>query len=137
MFERLKHWLRRASPVRSAEPDNLTSPTERSADSAVSFGAGHQPASIGTPSLIVIDVRSEREFRVTAIDHAVNVPLPRLEQCIRSLVADTATPLVLYCASGARSGMGCTMLQQLGYSNVSNAGGLYAAAAQLQREIRR
>ena len=87
--------------------------------------------------MVVIDVRSEREFHATAIEHAVNVPLPQLAHRIGELVADRATPLVLYCASGARSGIGCGVLKHLGYTHVTNAGGLYAAAESLQREVRR
>ena len=65
------------------------------------------------------------------------MPLPQLAHRIAALVADKATPLVLYCASGARSGMGCGVLEQLGYTHVTNAGGLYAAAESLRREVRR
>lgn len=94
-------------------------------------------ASIEWPGPIVIDVRSEREFQATAIEHAVNVPLPQLAHRIGELVPDKASPLVLYCASGARSDIGCGVLRQLGYTDVTNAGGLYAAADRLQREVRR
>ena len=85
---------------------------------------------------MVIDVRSEREFETVAIAQALNVPLPQLEHRIRELVTDPATPLVLYCASGARSGLACQVLERLGYRQVTNAGGLFAAAARLQRELR-
>lgn len=87
--------------------------------------------------MLVIDVRSEREFQATAVHGAINLPLPQLERRIREMVADETTPIALYCASGARSGIACMMLKQLGYANVTNAGGLYAAAAHLQRELRR
>ena len=126
MFERLKRWLLPATP---AQPD--------AAATDVAAPPAPHPASIGSPGTMVIDVRSEREFHATAVDRAINVPLPQLEHRIGELVADKATPLVLYCASGARSGIACGVLKQLGYTNVTNAGGLYAAAARLQREVRR
>lgn len=126
MFERLKRWL---LPATQAEVDTA-------APNVAAPPAPH-PVSIGSPGTLVIDVRSEREFHATAIEHAVNVPLPQLAQRIGELVADKATPLVLYCASGSRSGIGCGVLEQLGYTHVTNAGGLYAAAERLQREVRR
>jgi len=126
MFERLKRWLLPAMP---AQPDASTSNVRAS--------SAPQPVSIGSSGTLVIDVRSEREFQSTAIEHAYNVPLPQLAYRIAELAADKATPLVLYCASGARSGSACQVLKQLGYTNVTNAGGLYAAAAHLQREVRR
>lgn len=128
MLERLKRRLQAAAPAL---------PGEFVGDPAPAADAAPCRRDFGTSSVLVIDVRSEREFGAAAIAHAMNLPLPQLEHRIRELVADTATPLVLYCASGARSGVACTMLKQLGYANVTNAGGLYAAAAHLQREVRR
>ena len=117
MLERLKRWLRPATPT---QPD--------AAPPGVAAPPAPQPVAIGSPDAVVIDVRSEREFHATAIEHAVNVPLPQLAHRIGELVSDKTTPLVLYCASGARSGIGCGVLQQLGYTHVTNAGGLYTAA---------
>ena len=51
---------------------------------------------------------------------ALNLPLDRLAQTIEQQVPDKTAPLLLYCASGARSGMACSVLQQLGYSDVRN-----------------
>jgi phage shock protein E len=126
MFERLKRWLQSATP---AQPD-------AAAQDVAALPAPH-PVSIVSPGTMVIDVRSEREFHATAIDQAINVPLPQLAHRIGELATDKATPLVLYCASGARSASACQVLKQLGYTHVTNAGGLYAAAERLQREVRR
>ncbi len=126
MLERLKRWLLAATPT---EPDTGTPD--------IAAPPAPHPPSIGSLGNMVIDVRSEREFHASAIDRAINVPLPQLEHRLSELVADKATPLVLYCASGARSGIACGVLKQLGYTNVTNAGGLYSAAAHLQREVRR
>jgi phage shock protein E len=127
MFERLKRWLLPATSAHSG-----------AATQDVAAPAAPHPVSIGTPgTMVVIDVRSEREFHATAIEHAVNVPLPQLAHRIGEIASDKATPLVLYCACGARSGVGCGVLKQLGYTHVTNAGGLYAAAESLHREVRR
>ncbi len=80
---------------------------------------------------LILDVRSEREFMAGALRGAVNVPLNQLAARIAAVAPQPGTPLVLYCASGGRSGIACQLLKQLGYSNVSNAGGLYAASARL------
>lgn len=128
MFERLKRWLRGGAPDPRREPEAGGIPQ---AEQPIS------PLGGDAAGFLVIDVRSEREFQAIAIDAAINLPLPHLESRIRALVADPSTPLALYCASGARSGIACMMLRQLGYANVVNAGGLHAAAAQLRRELRR
>lgn len=89
-----------------------------------------------SPQPLLIDVRSAQEFATIALVGAVHVPLAELAMRIRSLAPDPATPIQLYCASGGRSAMACDLLRRLGYQDVHNAGGLYTAAAQLQREIR-
>lgn len=85
--------------------------------------------------LVVIDVRSPAEFGGGAVHGAVNVPLGVLEWRIRELAPRRDTPLALYCASGARSGLACQLLQRLGYANAFNAGGLHQAAATLARPV--
>jgi rhodanese-related sulfurtransferase len=53
------------------------------------------------------------------------------------MAIDPGSPLVVSCASGARSGTACMLLRQMGYANLTNAGCLYAAVAQLQHEVHR
>lgn len=91
---------------------------------------------MSTSSTLVIDVRSEAEHATTALVGAVNVPLPLLAARIVEYAPDPSTPIVLYCASGGRSAMGCQMLRSLGYTDVSDAGGLLAAAGRLGLPIR-
>lgn len=85
----------------------------------------------------LIDVRSRGEFAGGHIDGAFNLPLDELAQKITTAVPDKATPLLLYCQSGMRSGHACTLLKQLGYSQVSNGGAVGVLSMQLGRPIRR
>ena len=72
---------------------------------------------------LVIDVRTPEEFRMGAVDNALNIPLDELQFRANEL-GDTSREITLYCASGARSSYGVQMLSQLGYTNVKNGGGL-------------
>lgn len=119
MLEGLKRWFERGVEVARRESDTLP--------------AMPRPAD-GAP--IVIDVRTEREYAGSALEGAINIPLARLQSGIRRVVGDLETPLVLYCASGARSGLACTLLVRMGYVNVSNAGSLFTAAARLRTTLR-
>lgn len=85
----------------------------------------------------LIDVRSPGEYAGGHIEGALNLPLDRLAQTIARAVPDPATPLLLYCQSGMRSGMACQLLQQLGYTQVRNGGGVGVLSMQLGRPIRR
>jgi len=70
--------------------------------------------------ITMLDVRSPSEFAMGHVRGALNVPLDRLANTIEQLVPDKKAPLLLYCASGTRSGMACSILQQMGYSDVRN-----------------
>ena len=116
-------------PAAQAEPPPSDVPLATTATTAAAATAA------APDGRMVIDVRSEPEFRQTALKGAVNLPLNRLAEGIQALAPDPATPVVLYCASGARSGMGCELVRRLGYQRVENAGGVFQAAAQLGRSL--
>ena len=71
----------------------------------------------------IVDVRSPAEFADGAYPGAINIPLPLLPLRIKELEPRNTT-IVLYCASGARSGQGMRFLKQNGFTDVVNAGGL-------------
>jgi len=71
----------------------------------------------------IVDVRSPAEFKDGAYPGAINIPLALLPLRMKELEPKSA-PIVLYCASGARSGQGARLLKQNGFTDVINAGGL-------------
>lgn len=70
----------------------------------------------------IVDVRSPEEFRDGAYPGAVNIPMQDLGRRMAEIPKDK--PVVLYCASGARSAAAARTLKQAGYQDVVNAGGL-------------
>lgn len=71
----------------------------------------------------IVDVRTPEEFRTGAYAGATNIPLQSLQGRLTEIPKDR--PVVLYCASGGRSGAGASLLKQAGYDQVINAGGLH------------
>jgi rhodanese-related sulfurtransferase len=69
----------------------------------------------GRPPLVV-DVRSEREWREKRIGGSINVPLARLRERAAELPRDRA--LVVHCASGYRSAIGASLLRREGLERV-------------------
>ena len=71
----------------------------------------------------VVDVRTRDEFADEHFPSALNIPVNEL-----TARADEIGPkdkaVILYCASGARSAMGTKLLKSLGFSDVTNAGGI-------------
>jgi len=72
---------------------------------------------------VVIDVRTPQEFAGGAYPGAINIPLDELQMRIIEL-GSKSREITLYCASGARSAYGQRGLQQLGFTNVKNGGGI-------------
>ncbi|MFO0925544.1 MAG: rhodanese-like domain-containing protein [Gemmataceae bacterium] len=70
-----------------------------------------------------IDVRTPEEYAEGHLTTAVNIPHETIHQYIARFVPSKATPVVVYCASGYRSGLAQRVLTQLGYTSVTNAGG--------------
>jgi rhodanese-related sulfurtransferase len=71
----------------------------------------------------IIDVRTPAEFRDGSYPGAINIPLASLMARMNELEPKDA-PVVLFCASGARSARGARLLKMAGFSDVINAGGL-------------
>ncbi len=70
----------------------------------------------------IIDVRSPQEFAGPSYPKAKNIPLDLLPSRMADLPKDK--PIVLYCASGARSAQAARMLKKAGFQDVVSAGGL-------------
>jgi phage shock protein E len=71
----------------------------------------------------VVDVRTPAEFKDGSYPGAVNIPLMLLPVRMQDL-EPRDKPIVLFCASGARSGQAARLLKQAGFTDVTNAGGL-------------
>jgi phage shock protein E len=68
-------------------------------------------------------VRTKGEFEDEAYPGAINIPLNVLMTKLDELGPKDG-PIVLYCASGARSAQAARLLKQSGYGDVVNAGGI-------------
>ena len=76
---------------------------------------------------VVIDVCGDDEFAAGHISGAVHVPLDQLENRLATVAKNKSTPLIMVCASGARSKRAQAVAQKLGYEKVhSLQGGLKA-----------
>jgi len=69
---------------------------------------------------IIVDVRSREEFAQGHANGSINVPLQSLEE--HSKQFDKSKPIILCCASGARSGMAASILKKNGFAQTINGG---------------
>ena len=81
---------------------------------------------------VLLDVRTEQEYRDGHIPGSRNLPLQELDR-IGSVVDGTSVPLFVYCYSGARSRQAVAALRSLGYANVRNIGGIADYSGKTER----
>ncbi len=81
---------------------------------------------INQEKAVLIDVREPAEFAAGHAAGARNVPLGALDGA-KGLPTNKAVPLVVMCATGARSSRAAAQLRKAGYSNVHNLAGGNAA----------
>ncbi len=79
----------------------------------------------------LIDVRDISEVQQTGVaDGAIHIPLMMINTKANpqhpefDTRLDTSKPVYLYCASGGRSGMATQAMQQFGFTQAVNIGGL-------------
>lgn len=83
------------------------------------------------PGVLILDVREPAEYAVDHIGGALHVPRGVLEAKADLKYADRNQPIIVYCASGARSAFAADVLQVMGFTNVqSMLGGIIARQAQ-------
>ena len=70
-----------------------------------------------------LDVRSHEEFASGHLPGAINIPHTEIAAGIAELKLDKNTPIAIYCKSGRRAGLALEVLQQQGYTNLTNKGG--------------
>ena len=68
--------------------------------------------------LIIVDVRSQKEFLTSHIPGARHVPLEELETRGQRDVPRDAAKVLVYCSQGERSRLACDFLSRQGYMNL-------------------
>ena len=77
--------------------------------------------------LVVLDVRTPEEFAEGHLDGAVMVDFYAPTSPTRSHSWDANVPYLLYCRSGNRSGQTLSLMQQMGFTDVTEVDGGIAA----------
>jgi len=70
----------------------------------------------------IVDVRSPGEYKSGHFKGAINIQHDKIINGAKKAKLNKDSPIILYCASGARSSVAKRMLQSEGYTNIHNAG---------------
>lgn len=103
--------------------NSMFSHSPKAADTALSSDA------------VFIDVRSPMEFATGHVAGAVSLPLDRFVDHYANVLPDKTQPVVVYCASGARSSQAVQYLAQQGYVNAKNGISAHSVSQQYQKAV--
>jgi len=84
-------------------------------------------AAMDSGKVLVVDVRTAKEFKKGHIAKAVNIPRGLLEFKITKKIPDKAIYIICYCKTGGRSCLSTCTLGQMGYTNVKSMDGGWKA----------
>ena len=74
---------------------------------------------------VIIDVRSPQEFAAGHLKGALNIPLDQIQQKPDVIAGlEKSSEVLVYCKSGARSAVACSILAQQGFNRVLNGGSM-------------
>ena len=76
-----------------------------------------------TSGAILLDVRTPQEYAEGHIPESRNIPLQNIDKA-EEIVDNKDAPLFVHCLSGGRSRQAAAVLKQMGYTNVTNIGGI-------------
>ncbi len=87
---------------------------------------------LNTADAVLLDVRTEEEYLMGHIPGSQNVPLAAIDN-VEDAVENKDTQLYVYCRSGARSRQAVDLLEKMGYTNVTNIGGMITYSGKVER----
>lgn len=70
-----------------------------------------------------LDVRTPEEFRDGHLEGSLNLPLHELKK-VEEILPEKTEPIYVYCLSGARSKRAAALMEYMGYTDVTNIGGI-------------
>lgn len=85
-----------------------------------------------TAGAMLLDVRTPQEYKEGHVPGSKNIPVQNIESAA-STVKEKGTPLFVYCYSGSRSGHAVNVLKHMGYTNVTNIGGIVSYSGKIAR----
>ncbi|HAU28958.1 MAG TPA: rhodanese-like domain-containing protein [Rhodospirillaceae bacterium] len=81
----------------------------------------------------LVDVRSGSEFAAEHLEGAILIPYDNVSLRVPEIFPNLDTPLQLYCRTGHRASIALSALKKMGYTNVTNLGGMNDIMAQLEK----
>lgn len=82
---------------------------------------------------VLIDVRTPGEFEQGSVTGAINIPVDNIPSKSDALPKEKSAPILVFCLSGGRSSHAKVLLEEQGYTNVTNGGTYKQVQAKLKK----
>ncbi|MDO4792108.1 MAG: rhodanese-like domain-containing protein [Buchananella hordeovulneris] len=115
----------------SAQPESAQDAAPAPADNAAVAENAAPAADQAAAQAVIIDVRTPEEYAAGHLQGAINIDVSGADFATKIAELDPAGSYVVYCRSGRRSGIALDQMKALGFTDVTNAGGLADAGASL------
>ncbi|MEG1779014.1 MAG: rhodanese-like domain-containing protein, partial [Oscillospiraceae bacterium] len=74
-------------------------------------------------SIILLDVRTLEEHNEGYIQNSLHLPVQEIEK-VKTVIPDINAKIFVYCKSGMRSKKACGKMHEMGYTDITNIGGM-------------
>lgn len=101
-----------------------TGTPQRDARVSADGGSQAQAATTAVDSVVYVDVRTDSEYAAGHVEGALHIPYDQMEQRYGELEPYADQEIVLYCRSGHRAGIAQGVLEERGFGDVVNGGGI-------------
>jgi len=89
------------------------------------ISAADAKAIMDSRKVTILDVRTMQEFKSGHIKKAKNLELRQIPRQIESMIKNKDEEILVYCLTGSRSRLAARALGKMGYTKVSDFGGLH------------
>ncbi|QWW20722.1 rhodanese-like domain-containing protein [Schaalia sp. 19OD2882] len=124
------------APAGSASGSDASESSSAPAPSAQESSSASQSSSPAA-STVLLDVRTPEEFAEGHLEGATNIDVQSPDFADKIAALDKDADYTLYCRSGRRAGQAKALMEQAGFTKVSNAGGVEEASKALNLPITR
>lgn len=110
---------------------------EKSPETSTASGSATKETANSTPQSsdgYLIDVRSQKEWDEGHVESAIHIPHTEIVEGIAKVTEDKNAKIYLHCKVGGRAGTALKALEEAGYTNVENLGGMDEAKAHVAIE---
>ena len=126
-FPSLRCWYTQPSPktLNETKPMIQTLTKQLRAFGVIALILGFLASCASTPSTVVwLDVRTDAEYAEDHIDGSAHIPHDEIAARVAELGLEKGAEIRVYCRTGVRAGIALATLQELGYNNAENVGGI-------------